>query len=150
MPFIFHFFMMSRTIQTVLKLRITMWLHFRMQLELFKSTRDSKRTAPSTTRPWSRVACKSWNNFVSALSTKPVTLKTDTSEHMNIYFRYSTLANWKAANDQWSEISSDMKSFKEGKRYISSEELSDDDSANVVVMDKYIIGTSSVGRVCGR
>lgn len=39
--------------------------------------------------------------------------------------------------DQWSEIPSDVESFK-GKRYISSEELSDADSANVVVMDKYM------------
>jgi hypothetical protein len=36
---------------------------------------------------------------------------------------------------QWSEISSDVESFREGKRYISSEELSDVD---VVVMDKYM------------
>ncbi|KAF8733038.1 hypothetical protein HU200_015396 [Digitaria exilis] len=40
--------------------------------------------------------------------------------------------------DQWSEIPSDVESFREGKRYISSEELSDVDSANVVVMDKYM------------
>jgi hypothetical protein len=40
--------------------------------------------------------------------------------------------------DQWSEIPSDVESFKEGKRYLSSEELSDADSSNVVVMDKYM------------
>ncbi|WVZ82305.1 hypothetical protein U9M48_029581 [Paspalum notatum var. saurae] len=40
--------------------------------------------------------------------------------------------------DQWSEIPSDVESFREGKRYLSSEELSDVDSANVVVMDKYM------------
>ncbi|KAL6898057.1 hypothetical protein ACP4OV_006653 [Aristida adscensionis] len=40
--------------------------------------------------------------------------------------------------DQWSEIPSDVESFREGKRYLSSEELSDADSSNVVVMDKYM------------
>ncbi|CAD6340066.1 unnamed protein product [Miscanthus lutarioriparius] len=40
--------------------------------------------------------------------------------------------------DQWSEIPSDVESYREGKRYLSSEELSDVDSANVVVMDKYM------------
>ncbi|CAN6172735.1 unnamed protein product [Urochloa humidicola] len=40
--------------------------------------------------------------------------------------------------DQWSEIPSDVESIREGKRYLSSEELSDVDSANVVVMDKYM------------
>ncbi|KAL5656121.1 hypothetical protein ACJX0J_035440, partial [Zea mays] len=38
----------------------------------------------------------------------------------------------------WSEIPSDVESFSEGKRYLSSEELSYVDSANVVVMDKYM------------
>uniref|UniRef100_A0A804N7G3 xylose isomerase n=1 Tax=Zea mays TaxID=4577 RepID=A0A804N7G3_MAIZE len=40
--------------------------------------------------------------------------------------------------DQWSEIPSDVESFSEGKSYLSNEELSDVDSANVVVMDKYM------------
>ncbi|KAL6606108.1 hypothetical protein ACP70R_041761 [Stipagrostis hirtigluma subsp. patula] len=42
--------------------------------------------------------------------------------------------------DQWSEIPSDVESFREGKRYsyLSSEELSDADSSNVFVMDKYM------------
>lgn len=42
--------------------------------------------------------------------------------------------------DQWSEIPSDVESFREGKRYLSSEaeEMSDADSSNVVVMDKYM------------
>uniref|UniRef100_A0A0D9WMG5 BSD domain-containing protein n=1 Tax=Leersia perrieri TaxID=77586 RepID=A0A0D9WMG5_9ORYZ len=40
--------------------------------------------------------------------------------------------------DQWSEIPSDVESSRDGRRYISGEELSDADSAHVVVMDKYM------------
>ncbi|KAL5199627.1 hypothetical protein ABZP36_020830 [Zizania latifolia] len=40
--------------------------------------------------------------------------------------------------DQWSEIPSDVESSREGRRYLSGEELSDADSAHVVVMDKYM------------
>lgn len=40
--------------------------------------------------------------------------------------------------DQWSEIPSDVESSRDGRRYISGEELSDADSAHIVVMDKYM------------
>uniref|UniRef100_A0ACD5ZS79 Uncharacterized protein n=1 Tax=Avena sativa TaxID=4498 RepID=A0ACD5ZS79_AVESA len=42
--------------------------------------------------------------------------------------------------DQWSEVPSDVESFREGKRYFSSEaeEMSDVDNSNVLVMDKYM------------
>lgn len=42
--------------------------------------------------------------------------------------------------DQWTEIPSDVESFREGKRYLSSEaeEMSDVDNSNVLVMDKYM------------
>ncbi|KAL5225268.1 hypothetical protein ABZP36_011907 [Zizania latifolia] len=40
--------------------------------------------------------------------------------------------------DQWSEIPSDVESSREGRRYLSGEELSDADSAHVVVMDRYM------------
>ncbi|XP_047093824.1 uncharacterized protein LOC124706217 [Lolium rigidum] len=42
--------------------------------------------------------------------------------------------------DQWSEVPSDVESFREGKKYLSSEaeDMSDVDNSNVVVMDKYM------------
>jgi hypothetical protein len=53
--------------------------------------------------------------------------------------------------DQWSEIPSDVESFKEdNKRYLRDEELSDVDSSNVVVMDKYMYSVLSDRRYTSR
>jgi hypothetical protein len=53
--------------------------------------------------------------------------------------------------DQWSQIPSDVESFKEdNKRYLRDEELSDVDSSNVVVMDKYMYSVLSDRRYTSR